>query len=201
MKRSFKRWVVRYCVKSFKTKGKTVAGRVAKKPVLIPSTVDVSITDQQVTVKGKKGQLSVVIPSTLSVLKENNVLQLNSKEESQSSQSIAGTMRALLNNMVVGVTDGFTKKLELVGIGYRAQTKGSTLDLAVGLSHPVQVQAPAGVTFETPSQTEILIKGPDKQVVGQMAARIRQLRPPEPYKGKGIRYAGEVIHMKETKKK
>lgn len=178
-----------------------MAGRVAKKPVLVPSGVEISITNQRVIVKGKKGQLSTDIPLSVSVVKEENLLKLESKGNSKFSESIAGTIRALLHNMVVGVTEGFTKKLELVGIGYRAQAKGSALDLVVGYSHPVKVQAPAGVTFETPSQTEILIKGSDKQVVGQLAAKIRQLRSPEPYKGKGIRYSGEVINMKETKKK
>lgn len=175
--------------------------RTAQKPITVPQGVKVEVRDAEVFVKGKKGELTMRFSPQVGVQQEEAVLKVFPKSTEAKTKAIAGTTRALLQNMVQGVDQGFSKKLELVGIGYRAQAKNTVLDLVVGYSHPVNVKAPQGITFETPSQTEIFIKGCDKQLVGQMAAKIRHFRPPEPYKGKGIRYAGEVIRMKETKKK
>lgn len=175
--------------------------RVAKKPVQLPSGVEVKIDGQTVTVKGSKGALEHRIHNSVDVKQEDNVLTFAPRDGSKAAMALAGTTRALLNNMVVGVSSGFEKKLELVGVGYRAQAQGKSLNLTLGFSHPVNYEVPEGVTVETPSQTEVVVKGTDKQVVGQVAAEIRAYRPPEPYKGKGVKYADEIIMRKEAKKK
>lgn len=175
--------------------------RIANAPVEIPAGVEISLSDSEITVKGKKGTLSRVIHPDVQVAQEDSALKASAKIESQAAIALAGTTRALLNNMVVGVTEGFQKKLALVGVGYRAKAQGNTLDLTLGFSHPVQYVVPEGITVETPSQTEIVVSGADKQVVGQVAADIRAYRAPEPYKGKGVRYADEHVARKEAKKK
>lgn len=175
--------------------------RVANKPVAIPSGVEVSLDGQQIKIKGGKGELSHAVHATVSVEHEQNELKIVARDGERSSNALAGTTRALVQNMVTGVSDGFERKLELVGVGYRAQAQGMTLNLTLGFSHPVNFEVPEGITVETPSQTEILVKGADKQKVGQVAANIRAWRPPEPYKGKGIRYSDEQIVRKEAKKK
>lgn len=175
--------------------------RVAKKPVELPSGVEVSINGQEVSVKGSKGTLSHTVHAFVEVTQEDNVLKFAPRNEQKQSTALAGTTRALLSNMVTGVSTGFERKLELVGVGYRAKVQGKTLNLTLGLSHPVNFESPEGITIETPSQTEIIVKGVDKQLIGQVCANIRAWRPPEPYKGKGIRYAGEHIVRKEAKKK
>lgn len=172
--------------------------RVAKKPIALPKGVECSIGEQEIRIKGPKGTLSGPRPNGVEVQVDNSQVVLNAK--SDQDWAIAGTLRALLNNMVTGVSQGYERKLELVGVGYRASMQGRDLNLTLGFSHPVLFKAPEGITIETPSQTEILIKGADKQAVGQVAAKIRGYRPPEPYKGKGVRYAGEKIVMKEAKK-
>jgi large subunit ribosomal protein L6 len=173
--------------------------RVAKAPISVASGLDVKIDGQHVTVKGGKGQLELNVHETVQVSMEDGALSVNPVNDA--SWAMAGTMRALLNNMVVGASEGFQKKLQLVGVGYRAQAKGKTLSLSLGFSHPVDYAVPEGITIETPSQTEIVVSGSDKQKVGQVAAEIRAYRPPEPYKGKGVRYADERIIRKEAKKK
>ncbi|HHH43964.1 MAG TPA: 50S ribosomal protein L6 [Gammaproteobacteria bacterium] len=175
--------------------------RVAKKPVELPKGVEISINGQAITVKGSKGSLSRDIHASVGISQEDNVLSFAPKDGSKTAMALTGTTRALVNNMVVGVSQGFEKKLELVGVGYRAQAQGQKLNLTLGFSHPVDYVVPEGVTVETPSQTEVVIKGTDKQQVGQVAAEIRAYRPPEPYKGKGVKYADEVIVRKEAKKK
>ena len=175
--------------------------RIANKPVQIPSSVEVKESGQQVSVKGPKGTLEHCIHGLVEMHQESNELLFKARDESQAANALAGTTRSIIQNMVVGVTDGFEKKLELVGVGYRAQAKGKTLNMTLGFSHPVDYALPEGVTADTPSQTEIVVKGIDKQKVGQAAAEIRAFRPPEPYKGKGVRYADEVIIRKEAKKK
>jgi len=175
--------------------------RVAKKPVELPSGVEFSVAGQTVTVKGPKGSLETSIHETVEITQDGNQLVFKPREESKAAWAHAGTARALLQNMVIGVTQGFEKKLELVGVGYRAQAQGNILNLTLGFSHPVNYAVPEGVTIETPSQTEIVVKGVDKQKVGQVAAEIRAFRPPEPYKGKGVKYADEIIVRKEAKKK
>ena len=173
--------------------------RVAKLPIEIPAGVEVKINGQEFYAKGSKGEMNMVLHDTVSVAQEEKILSVSPK--SVGDYAMAGTMRALLNNIITGVSAGFEKKLELVGVGYRAQSKGKTLNLALGFSHPVDYAVPEGITIETPSQTEIVITGTDKQRVGQVAAEIRAFRPPEPYKGKGVKYAGERILRKEAKKK
>jgi large subunit ribosomal protein L6 len=174
--------------------------RVANNPITIPSGVEVNIAGQNVTVKGGKGSLSHEIHPAVEISREDNVLKFSPKAM-DNADALAGTTRALLNNMVTGVSQGFEKKLQLVGVGYRAQAQGNVLNLTLGFSHPVAFKVPEGITIETPSQTEVVVKGTDKQVVGQVAANIRAYRPPEPYKGKGIKYADEQIVRKEAKKK
>jgi large subunit ribosomal protein L6 len=174
--------------------------RVAKNPVPLPGGVDVSIDNRMVSVKGSKGTLTQQIPPLVLVSKEDKTLVVKAKDDSKSANMMAGTARALLANMVSGVSKGFERKLEIVGVGYRAQVQGKTLNLTLGFSHPVNFAIPDGITIEAPSVTEILIKGMDKQKVGQVAAKIRSYRPPEPYKGKGVKYANEVIARKEAKK-
>ena len=170
-------------------------------PVTIPQGVDVSIQENQISVKGTGGTLSVANNALVMVKNEGGKLTFAPANESRESNAMSGTLRQLVNNMVVGVTKGFEKKLSLVGVGYKAQAQGAKLNLAVGFSHPVNIDMPTGIKVETPAPTEIIIKGADRQRVGQIAAEIRAIRPPEPYKGKGIRYADEKITIKETKKK
>jgi large subunit ribosomal protein L6 len=175
--------------------------RVAKNPVVLPDGIEFSRSGTTVTLKGRKGALSMELNSEVDVSQDENRLTVERRSNSRFSNAIAGTTRALLANMVRGVTDGFEKKLELVGVGYRAQTQGKKLSLTLGFSHPVVFNVPDGIAIETPSQTEVVIRGADKQQVGQVAAEIRRLRPPEPYKGKGVRYADERVVIKEAKKK
>ena len=170
-------------------------------PIEIPSGVEVSINANAVNVKGSKGTLEHTLHKSIDIKKDDNVLTLLLREGADNAAAQAGTARSLLNSMIVGVTTGFEKKLELVGVGYRAKAEGKSVNLTLGFSHPVNYALPEGITAETPSQTEIVIRGIDKQVVGQVAADIRAYRPPEPYKGKGVKYAGEHIVRKEAKKK
>lgn len=172
--------------------------RIAKAPIELPSGVEVKIATGEVSVKGPKGNLVQKLHSNVSVEQEDNTITV--KPAANSDIPMAGTMRSLVSNMVVGVSDGFEKKLTLVGVGYRAQVQGSKLTLALGYSHPIEYTAPDGVTIEVPSQTEIVVKGCDKQKVGQVASEIRAFRSPEPYKGKGVRYADERVVRKEAKK-
>jgi len=175
--------------------------RVAKAPVTVANGVTVNINGQTVEVKGPKGTLTQNIHSSVVVELNDGVVTVKPVDEEKQSWAHAGTARALINNMVAGVNDGFEKKLTLIGVGYRAQAKGKSLDLSLGFSHPVVYDLPEGVTAETPSATEIVLKSHDKQKVGQVAAEIRAFRPPEPYKGKGVRYADEEVIRKEAKKK
>ena len=170
-------------------------------PVAVPQGVDVQIKDDQISVKGTGGTLSLAQNALVKVTSADGKLSFVPANESREANAMSGTMRQLVNNMVVGVTKGFEKKLSLVGVGYKATAQGSKLNLAVGYSHPVNKDMPAGITVATPTPTEIVIKGADRQRVGQVAAEIRAIRSPEPYKGKGIRYADEKITIKETKKK
>ena len=176
--------------------------RIAKSPVPVEKGVQVSIEGNRVTVKGSKSTASYTIHDSVEVVLEDDQLKVAPKDESaKGGWAMAGTMRSLLNNMMIGATKGFQKKLQLVGVGYRAQVKGKVLDLSLGFSHPVEYAIPDGITIETPSQTEIVVSGSDKQKVGQVAAEIRRYRPPEPYKGKGVRYSDEYVIRKEAKKK
>ncbi len=175
--------------------------RVAKQPVEVPAGVELKIDGQLVTVKSSKGSVEHTIHSAVEMKQEDGVLSFAPRDGSTASMALAGTTRALINNMVTGVTSGFEKKLQLVGVGYRAQAQGQKLNLTLGFSHPVDYAVPEGISVETPSQTEIIVKGVDKQKVGQVAAEIRAYRPPEPYKGKGVKYADEIIQRKEAKKK
>ncbi|WP_392552269.1 50S ribosomal protein L6 [Orbus wheelerorum] len=175
--------------------------RVAKAPVVIPAGVEVKLNGQVISIKGKNGELSRSINDAVVINQEDGVIKFSPREGVSDAWAQAGTARALINSMVVGVTDGFTKKLQLVGVGYRAQLKGNAIGLSLGFSHPIEHQLPAGVTAECPSQTEIILKSADKQLIGQVAADIRAYRRPEPYKGKGVRYADEVVRTKEAKKK
>jgi len=175
--------------------------RVAKLPIALPSGAEATITAEQITVKGPLGTIKQALNGLVKIANENGSLKFEPANESREANAMSGTMRALVNNMVQGVTKGFERRLTLVGVGYRAQAQGDKLNLSLGFSHPVVHQMPAGVTCETPSQTEIVIKGVDKQSVGQVAAEVRAYRSPEPYKGKGVRYSDEVVKLKETKKK
>ena len=175
--------------------------RVGKMPVNVPQGVDVAIKEDQISVKGKGGSLSLAQNELVKVTNDGGKLTFVAANESREANAMSGTMRQLVNNMVLGVTAGFEKKLSLVGVGYKATAQGNKLNLAVGFSHPVNIEMPAGITVATPTPTEIVVKGADRQRVGQLAAEIRAVRPPEPYKGKGIRYADEKIVIKETKKK
>ncbi len=172
--------------------------RVAKNPIVLPSGVELNIDGAEVSVKGPKGKLSVTLHPTVSLKQEDGEYKLEWKTDKD--VAMAGTFRSLVNNMVTGVSEGFEKKLNLIGVGYRAQAEGDKLNLALGFSHPVNYKAPEGVKIETPTQTEIIISGCDKQKVGQAAAEIRSFRPPEPYKGKGVRYSDERVIRKEAKK-
>ena len=175
--------------------------RVAKAPINLPSGVEVSLQGQTLTVKGKNGALNMDLHPQVEMQNDGKVVHLAPRNNSKSADALAGTFRALINNMVTGVSTGFVRKLDLVGVGYRAQAQGKVLNLTLGYSHPVVYAVPEGITVETPTQTEILVKGADKQRVGQVAAEIRAYRPPEPYKGKGVKYSDEVIVRKEAKKK
>lgn len=175
--------------------------RVAKSPVEVPAAVTVTLNGQSLSVKGGKGTLALEVHPSVEVKQDSNVLTFAPRDGAKQSDALAGTTRALVNNMVIGVTKGFEKKLTLVGVGYRVKAEGNTVNLSVGLSHPVNYVLPEGVSVETPSQTEIVLKGTDKQLLGQVAAEIRAYRRPEPYKGKGIRYSDEVVLRKEAKKK
>jgi large subunit ribosomal protein L6 len=175
--------------------------RVAKSPVELPKGVEFKQEGNVVTLKGGNGELSIELNSEVEIKHEENALTLSPRSGSRFSSAISGTMRAIIANMAKGVSEGFVKKLELKGVGYRAQAQGKNLNLTLGFSHPVVYEAPEGVSIETPSQTEIIVKGADKQKVGQAAAEIRSFRPPEPYKGKGVRYSDERVQLKEAKKK
>lgn len=175
--------------------------RVAKNPIVVPAGVDVSIGAGEITVKGPLGSLTQKIVTAVTVERDGDTLVCKAIDGAPNAGAMSGTVRALVNNMVIGVTKGFERKLNLVGVGYRAQAQGDKLNLSLGFSHPVVQAMPAGVTVATPTQTEVVIKGIDKQQVGQVAAEVRAHRQPEPYKGKGVRYADEVVVLKETKKK
>jgi large subunit ribosomal protein L6 len=175
--------------------------RIANMPITVPASVEITEAGRRLTVKGPKGTLQHHMHELVSLTREDAELKVSARDDSKLAVALSGTTRSLLNNMVTGVSDGFEKKLELVGVGYRAQAKGKVLNLTLGFSHPIDYELPEGVSAETPSQTEVLIKGVDKQQVGQVAAEIRAFRPPEPYKGKGVRYSDEVVIRKEAKKK
>ena len=174
--------------------------RVAKRPVDVHTGIEVGLEGNALTIKGPKGSLSLECHSEVEVVNDDSGLAVSPRSGSRFSRAMAGTTRSLISNMVVGVSAGFERKLQLVGVGYRAKAQGQIINLTLGFSHPVSYEVPEGVTVETPSQTEILIKGIDKQQVGQVAAEIRNFRPPEPYKGKGVRYSDERIVLKEAKK-
>jgi large subunit ribosomal protein L6 len=174
--------------------------RIGKAPITVPGGVDITIADGSVTVKGPKGVLSREIPGAITVRQDDSTLVVERPDDGRENRSLHGLTRTLVNNMVVGVTDGFSKELEIIGVGYRAEaTTPTSLRLALGFSHPVVVQAPEGITFEVPVQTRVIVKGIDKEVVGQVAANIRSIRKPEPYKGKGVRYLGEKVLRKAGK--
>tara|TARA_B100000965_G_scaffold93919_1_gene76673 strand:+ start:294 stop:845 length:552 start_codon:yes stop_codon:yes gene_type:complete len=174
--------------------------RVANNPINVPDTVNVSINDNVVLVKGNKGELDFSLPSSISIDIKDNIVAVNYNLEDQKSVALAGTTRSILNNMIIGVSEGFEKKLELIGVGYRAKASGKLLELTLGFSHPIKYQLPDDVEVETPSQTEVVLKSHNKQILGQAAAEIRAFRPPEPYKGKGVRYSDEQVKRKEAKK-
>lgn len=175
--------------------------RVAKMALNVPAGVEVAISADNIAVKGSLGALQVPQNSLVTVSNNAGVLSFKPSDESREADAMSGTMRQLVSNMLIGVSKGFERKLTLIGVGYKAQAQGSKLNLTVGYSHPVVIEMPAGVKVETPSPTEVLIKGADRQRIGQIAAEVRAVRPPEPYKGKGIRYADETVVIKETKKK
>ena len=175
--------------------------RIGKKPITIPSGVTVTLQGQTVTIKGPKGQLAWTVADEVAVTQDGSELNLATREDTQRARGMWGLSRTLVSNMVEGVTKGYEETLELVGVGYRAAMKGQSLSMQLGFSHDVDIKPPAGITFAVPKQTEIKISGIDKQVVGEIAAQIRRIRPPEPYKGKGVRYSGEKVRRKEGKKK
>ncbi len=175
--------------------------RIAKQPIEVPSGVEVTIEGRTVTVKGPKGTLEHRIHDNVEVSRSDEALNCSANEGAENGVALAGTTRAVISNMVEGVSKGFERRLQLVGVGYRAQMQGRAVNLSLGYSHPVKFEAPEGVSLETPSQTEIVVRGVDKQMVGQAAAEIRAFRPPEPYKGKGVKYDDELIQRKEAKKK
>ena len=175
--------------------------RIANSPVAIPSGVEVNISGRELSVKGSKGNLSMTVHDLVEIEQGDGELQFKATNSSKESHALSGTFRSLVSNMVVGVSEGFQKELQLIGVGYRAQAQGKKLNLSLGFSHPVEYEAPEGIEIETPSQTQVLVKGIDKQLVGQVSAEIRAYRPPEPYKGKGVRYADEYVKRKEAKKK
>jgi len=175
--------------------------RIAKAPVVLPKGVEAQIANGTVSVKGSKGSLKLQLHSSVQVVNEDNQLKFSARNNSKEANALAGTSRALMQNMVNGVAKGFERKLELVGVGYRAKAQGKTVNMVLGFSHPIDYVLPEGVTAETPSQTEIVLKSADRQLLGQVAAEIRKFRAPEPYKGKGVRYGGEQVYRKEAKKK
>ena len=175
--------------------------RVAKSPVTLPKGVEVVLGDNAVTVKGSKGSMAMSVHHSVQVTRQDDQLSFAARTADAAADAMAGTTRVLVNNMISGVSTGFQRRLQLIGVGYRAVAKGSTVSLTLGFSHPIDYMLPAGITAETPIQTEIVLKGADKQLLGQVAAEIRSFRPPEPYKGKGVRYADEKVHRKEAKKK
>ena len=175
--------------------------RIANNPVGIPSGVEVFLNGRELSVKGSKGSLEMTIDNQVDIKHEDDVLMFSAANNGKKSGALAGTYRSLVNNMVVGVSEGFTKALQLQGVGYRAPAQGKKLNLTLGFSHPIEYEIPDGIEVETPSQTELVVKGIDKQLVGQVSAEIRAFRPPEPYKGKGVRYANEHVKRKEAKKK
>ena len=175
--------------------------RIGNNPVSIPKGVEITLSGQEVTVKGSKGNLTVTLHDLVGISQEEDRLQLKAVEVSKKSVALAGTFRSLVNNMVVGVSGGFHKELQLQGVGYRAQARGKKLTLSLGFSHPIVYEVPEGIDIETPTQTQVIVKGIDKQLVGQVSADIRAFRPPEPYKGKGVRYLDEYVKRKEAKKK
>lgn len=175
--------------------------RVAKQPIEMPKGVEITINRRELSLKGAKGNLQMTLHQDVNIEQDDNVLQISPRNNSRQAIALAGTMRSLVQNMVTGVSAGFEKKLELRGVGYRAQAQGNKVNLSLGFSHPVEHLVPEGIKVETPSQTEVIVSGIDKQKVGQVAAEIRAYRPPEPYKGKGVRYLGEHVIMKEAKKK
>lgn len=175
--------------------------RIAKAPIEIPAGVEVTLNGQEITVKGSKGTLNRTVNAAVEISQNDNVLTFAPRENVANANAQAGTARSLVNNMVIGVTEGFERKLQLVGVGYRAQIKGNAIALSLGFSHPVEHALPEGVSAECPTQTEIVLKSADKQQIGQVAANIRAYRKPEPYKGKGVRYFGEQVRSKEAKKK
>ena len=175
--------------------------RIANAPVTLPSGVEATLSDTSIALKGSKGSLNLVLHHLVEVKRNDEILKVSAKDNSREAGAMAGTFRSLIFNMVVGVNEGFQKKLELQGVGYRAKASGKSVNLTVGYSHPIDYKLPEGITAETPSQTEIVINGVDKQLVGQVAAELREFRPPEPYKGKGIRYSDERVYRKEAKKK
>jgi large subunit ribosomal protein L6 len=196
--RDLKGLAAKYFVRFFRG---TLMSRVANNPVALPSGLEVKVDGQHFLVKGGKGQMEMKIHEYVALKQEDGELRLSAQSEAREADAMAGTMRALVQNMVIGVTTGFERKLELQGVGYRAQSQGNTLTLQLGFSHPVVYTLPDGISATTPSQTEVVIAGMDKQQVGQVCAEIRAFRPPEPYKGKGVRYAGEYVRRKEAKKK
>lgn len=175
--------------------------RIANNPIALPSGVEVKIDGQHITVKGGNGTLEMDVHADVEVQEGDSQLTFAARGQSKQARALSGTMRALVSNMVVGVSSGFQRRLQLQGVGYRAQAQGSKLNMQLGFSHPIEYELPAGVTAETPSQTEIIVSGMDSQLVGQVSAEIRAFRPPEPYKGKGVRYANEKVRRKEAKKK
>lgn len=175
--------------------------RIAKTPLSIPTGVEVTVAGSNVKVKGSLGQTEFTFNDAVAIAKNDNAIVLETREETPFAKALSGTIHAIINNMIIGVTSGFQKKLTILGVGYRAQAQGENLNLTLGYSHPIVYKAPKGIKLETPTQTEILITGIDKQLVGQVAADIRSVRPVEPYKGKGVRYADEQVSLKETKKK
>lgn len=176
--------------------------RISKKPIQVPSNVNVAISNNEIIITGPLGSLQQEISNEhIKVSNENNTLLVNSTNSTKHAHSLSGTMRSLISNMIVGVTAGFEKRLNIIGVGYRAQAAGNALNMSLGFSHPIVYKMPGGITVETPTQTEVVIKGINKQQVGQIAAEIRSFRRPEPYKGKGVRYSDEIITLKETKKK
>jgi large subunit ribosomal protein L6 len=175
--------------------------RVANNPVQLPKGVEATFNESHISVKGIKGNLELALHSAVQISREGDTLQVSAKNNTRQADALSGTFRALINNMVTGVSQGFQKKLQLQGVGYRAKAQGDVLNISVGFSHPVDFVVPKGVTAETPTPTEIVVSGADKQLVGEVAAKIREFRPPEPYKGKGIRYLDENVYRKEAKKK
>jgi large subunit ribosomal protein L6 len=175
--------------------------RIANSPIALPSSVEVKLQGQRISVKGSKGSLEMDIPEGIKLEQDDGELKVVTQGNSKQARALSGTTRALVSNMVVGVTAGFERRLQLQGVGYRAQAQGKKLNLQLGFSHPIEYELPDGVTAETPSQTEIVVSGVDNQLVGQVSAEIRSFRPPEPYKGKGVRYLNERVRRKEAKKK